>query len=625
MIYINNAKKKIGPEGLIINLKANNFYQTRGLRPDDFHKLYEIYTKFDSHITLSPALKQNIFLCVLYYESNYNEDAKKKLYEININNIINKDLTKEEKLYILFNIIEIEIKIRKKNEKELFFLFTELFKIKINYEKKQSENYLLQKHYLAYLKFLQGDFDFTDKYTIDIINEMDENKELKKGNLINYLRIRNEVLKAKILELKDPEKNNKEIISHLDGLFSMMKNTKEDFSICVGIKMLSLQSKEIVSFEECIKLIQEMLDVLKRETLFGKSHKNILEQYLYLSGLLGYYNTINDDSQGIKKTTEKIDKYLSAVKDILNEQKKNNNEIKNSIGENIQYDNLYLQYYYFNTMLKSSIDFSKLEESQSKINDIQGKMNNKNDIDILNICVLEREDLTKSTQLKKLEELFNEWTGENLELKNDKIILIYFYLYNKISSSMKNLMDKMKLEPNKNFEEIRNFVTKIIDTTKTQVEQNNNDLLKKIFKLPFFKNLFNRLYYIRIYSYYLEGRYKECLDDYIQYDKNAKFQYELETPKSNEYMKKIEGDCYFKLKNYKKAEEVYGKIINMGTNDALIYFNLGLTLYFKNDKDNAITQLEKSLDYYKKENNITKKNTIEGLINKIKGENIDNK
>ena len=625
MIYINNAKKKIGPEGLIINLKANNFYQKQGLRPDDFHKLYEIYTQYDSKITLSSSLKQNFFLCVLYYESNYNEEAKKKLYEININNIINKDLTKEEKLSLLFNIIEIEIKIRKKNEKELFFLFTELFKIKINYEKKQSENYLLQKHYLAYLKFLQGDFDFTDKYTIDMINEMDENKELKKGNLINYLRIRNEVLKAKILELKDPEKNNKEIISHLDGLFSMMKNTKEDFAICVGIKMLSLQSKEIVSFEECIKLIQEMLDVLKRETLFGKSHKNILEQYLYLSGLLGYYNTINDDSQGIKKTTEKIDKYLSAVKDILNEQKKNNNEIKNSIGENIQYNNLYLQYYYFNTMLKSSIDFSKLEESQNKINDIQGKMKNKNDIDILNICVLEREDLTKSTQLKKLEELFNEWTGENLELKNDKIILIYFYLYNKISSSMKNLMDKMKLEPNKNFEEIRNFVTKIIDTTKTQVEQYNNDLLKKIFKLPFFKNLFNRLYYIRIYSYYLEGRYKDCLNDYIQYDKNVKFQYELETPKSKEYMKKIEGDCYFKLKEYKNAEEVYGKIINIGTNDPLIYFNLGLTLYFKNDKDNAITQLEKALDYYKKENNITKKNTIEGLINKIKGENVDNK
>ena len=280
-----------------------------------------------------------------------------------------------------------------------------------------------------------------------------------------------------------------------------------------------------------------------------------------------------------------------------------------------------MQYSYFNTMLKSSINFINVKESQNNIKNMQGKMNNKNDIDILNICVLEREDLTKSTQLKKLEELFNEWTGQNLELKNDKIILIYFYLYNKISSLTKNLMNKIKLEQNKNIEEIRNFVTKIIETTKKQVVQYNNDLLKKIFKLPFFKNLFNRLYYVRIYSYYVEGRYKDCLDDYIQYDKYEKVQYELETPKSNEYMKKIEGDCYFKLKDYKKAEEVYDKIITNGTNDPLIYFNLGLTLYFKNDKDNVITQLGKALDYYRKENNVLKERTIEQLIDKIKKEN----
>ena len=65
--------------------------------------------------------------------------------------------------------------------------------------------------------------------------------------------------------------------------------------------MLTLQSKEIVSYEECIKLIEEMLNILKRETLFGKSHKNILDQYLYLSGLLGYYNAINDDFEGVLK------------------------------------------------------------------------------------------------------------------------------------------------------------------------------------------------------------------------------------------------------------------------------------------------------------------------------------
>ena len=95
-----------------------------------------------------------------------------------------------------------------------------------------------------------------------------------------------------------------------------------------------------------------MLDVLKRETLFGKSHKNILEQYLYLSGLLGYYNSIKNDSDGVIKASKKIDKYLTNVQDIIK-----NNE------KNIQYDNLYNQYNYYNIMLKSSININNINNN----------------------------------------------------------------------------------------------------------------------------------------------------------------------------------------------------------------------------------------------------------------------
>ena len=46
MIFINNAKKKIGKYGLIINQKANNFYEKDALRPEDFHRLFDVFTKF---------------------------------------------------------------------------------------------------------------------------------------------------------------------------------------------------------------------------------------------------------------------------------------------------------------------------------------------------------------------------------------------------------------------------------------------------------------------------------------------------------------------------------------------------------------------------------------------------
>ena len=614
MIFINNAKKKIGEKGLIINLKANNFYQGQGLRPDDFHKLYEIFTQFDSKITLPSSIKHNFFLCVLYYESNYNQKAKKIMEQSD------QSTPTEDNLYILFNLIEIEIKLRKKTEYELKKLYNDLQRIKCE----NFEIYLLQKHYLAFLNYLLGEYDLTDKYTDEIIYDMDEKskKTSKESNLINYLRIRNEVLKVKMLEKQDLDKNNKDIISHLDGLFNRVKNTKEDFAICIGIKILSLQSKEAFTIEESKNLIEEMLNILKRETLFGKSHKNILEQYLYLSGLLGYYNSINSDFDGVMKTSKKIDKYLSNVDDIIKE-----NENKE---ENLQYNNLFLQYSYFNTILKSSVnnnyDDSNIQESKLKIKNIKGKIENKNKIDFLNICILEKDDLSKSAQLQTIEETFNKLSGQNLELNDDKICLIYFYLYNKISGLTKKIEEKIKIGINpdsEKLEEIRDYITKIIEKTKKLIEIYNIESLKKIFQLPFFKNLFNKFYYIKIFTYYIEGKYNKCLDEYLDYDTKGKINFELEKEKSNEYMKKIEADCHFKLGEYQKAEELYDKIVGTGSKDPLIYFNLGLSAYFNKKRNRAINALKESVKYYRQKDNNDKNNNakkVEELIKKLEEE-----
>ena len=623
MIFINNFKKKIGANGLIINLKANNFYEKQILRPEDFHKLYDIFTKYDSKINLSPPVKKNFFLSVLYYESNYNENAKNSLNEINTKNFINEEWSKEEELYIIFNLIEIEIKMRKKNEKELQSIYQKL--VDKYFDQNKFDNLLLQKHYFAYLQYLLGDYNSADKYLEEIINDMDGNTKLEDTNLINYLKIRNNILKVKILESKDPNKNYKLILSYLDTLFATMKDKKEDFAICIGIKMLSLQSKQIVSFEECIKLVQAMLEVLKRETLFGKSHQNILEQYLYLTGLLGYFNSICDDSEGILKASKKIDKYLSDVNEIKNENKnKKIEQIKDSQKDNSKYQDLYIQYSYFNSMLKSSINFNNenaLKESQKNIKKIQQKIN-KSEIDDLNICILEKDEININQNMEKYEQFFLEHSNENLDLNNDNLLLIYFYLYNKISSSMNNLVNKIDIEKIKsknNIEEVRNFVTKIIDTTKKQVEYYKNNNITKLFFLPIFKNLFNRFYYVKMYIYYLEGRYKDCLSDYKEYDEISKIQYELETPKSNEYMKKLEADCYFKLKDYEKAEEIYDKIINE-TKDPLVYFNLSLNAYFNKKIQKALEKLEQCVNMYKTENKNKKAKTVEELIAKIKND-----
>lgn len=611
MIFINNAKKKIGQNGLIINQKANNFYEKDALRPEDFHRLFDVFTKYDSKINMPIAEKTNFFLCILYYESNYNESAKNILLsKLSNEEELYKGCSSEDKLHILFNIAEIEIKIRKKNQNGLKVL-RDMIK-GIEYKQRIFEDHLLQKYYYSYINYLLGEYSDAVMATDEIIIEIDESKNLKVDNLIKYMKIINELLKVKILE-ESPEKNYKEIISHLDGLFCKTKNTKEDFAICVGIKMLSLESKEIITYEECIKLIKEMLNILKRETLFGKSHKNILDQYLYLSGLLGYYNSINDDFDGVKKATKKIDKYLSNVHDILKNKDKNK--------ENKEYNDLYKQYSYFNSVLKSSVNINNssiIKQSQLIIKEYQDTSNNQSDKDILNMCILEGENLSMSTKLNKMEALFKEWIGQKKDLNEEKIMLLYFYKYNQVSEYTKKIVNSLD-DPYtiKDIHEIRKFVGDIITSTSKQVIDNGNETLKKVFRLPFFKNLFNRLYYVKIYTYYLEMKYKECLNEFEEY-KIAKIQFELGTPKSTEYMRKVQADCLFKLKKYKEAEESYNIIIQSGSKDPLILFNLSLTQYFNNKTDSALSNLEKAMILFKEEDN-KKARVCEDLIKKIKG------
>ena len=626
-----NALQKIGKDCLIVGLKSKNFFEGNGLRKEDFEQLFEVL-KYDQNINLPPSKKNNLLLCVLYYEYDDNEEARQMLKQkLSNSQSLGQGGTFEDILHLIFNEIEIEIKIRQKDEKELKLLFNRL--TLFTEREKKFEDYLLLKHYFAYLKFLLKSYDETNNYTTDLIADIDEHKSLVISNLIKYIRIRNVLLKVKTLEITDPEKNNKDIISHLDCLFSLTKNTKEDFAICVGIKMLTLQSKEIVSYEECIKLIQEMLNILKRETLFGKSHKNILDQYLYLSGLLGYYNAINDDFEGVLKISKKIDKYLLNVQDIINnidsnekEKNKNNNnfnliESNKEKEEKMGYDNLYKQYQFFNTVLKSSVNFnnSAIKESQANIQKYKN-LKSQNETDLLNVCILEQDDLKLSRQFKNMEDQFKDWINKGVSLNNDKIILCYFYLYNQISSLTKKVVEEKDDKRRMDYiSEARDFSSQIIQKTGLQVENRQNEFLKKVFRLPFFKNLFNRLFYVQIYSYFLEGKYDECLKNFEQYDL-YKIQYELETNRSNAFMAKIKADCYFKKKNYEKAEEIYNTIVGMQTNDPMVHFNLGISSYFNEKKNKAIAELEKAAELFKKDNNNKKLKYTEDILGKFKNE-----
>ena len=85
-------------------------------------------------------------------------------------------------------------------------------------------------------------------------------------------------------------------------------------------------------------------------------------------------------------------------------------------------------------------------------------------------------------------------------------------------------------------------------------------------------------------------------------------------------MSKIKADCYFKKKEYEKAEEIYNNILGIDANDPMVHFNLGLCSFFNDKKNKAIAELEKACEIFLKENNNIKVRMTVDIMDKLKSE-----
>ena len=62
--------------------------------------------------------------------------------------------------------------------------------------------------------------------------------------------------------------------------------------------------------------------------LYGRSHSNIINQFIYISALLGYYNSLIEKFEQVKRFSNKIDKNISFLRE-FSLMPNNKNYIKN--------------------------------------------------------------------------------------------------------------------------------------------------------------------------------------------------------------------------------------------------------------------------------------------------------
>ena len=353
MIFVKSTLQAIGQDCLIFNQNALDFYRGTVLEKEEFSRLFSIL-KSGEPLNIPSGLRKNLLLVVLYNEYETNPEAK-MIYERDFKeNFISKEDSALDSLHIIFNIIEFEVKYPRRNQSELQILFNSLMQyMKL---KKIIEDFLLFKYYSGVLSFFLNKLKDTNNYTMDIIVDMNEQfeiKKLRKSEFIKFIQIKNSLLRIKTLEQEDPIQNRQDIISHLECLLELTKLQKEDFAIRLGLKIYNLQA-ESVDYKNCIKTLEELMKILHKEMLYGKSHKNLVEQLLFISGLLGYHNSLVGNINEVKRFTKKINKH--------------SNSDDYSKSERIQI---------FNDLLQKKQTFS--EYQQKNISKIKDEMKEKNE------------------------------------------------------------------------------------------------------------------------------------------------------------------------------------------------------------------------------------------------------
>ena len=564
MIFVKSTLQAIGQECLIFNQNALDFYRGTVLEKEEFTRLFSIL-KSGEPLNISSGLRKNLLLLVLYNEYETNPEAK-MIYERDFkDNFISKEDSALDSLHMIFNIIEFEVKYRRRNQSELQILFNSLMQF-MQYMKleKVIEDFLLFKYYSGVLSFFLNNLKETNNYTMDIIVDMNEQfevKKLRKSELIKFIQIKNSLLRIKTLEKEDPIQNRQDIISHLECLLELTKLQKEDFAIKLGLKIYNLQA-ESVDYKNCIKTLEELMKILHKEMLYGKSHKNLVEQLLFISGLLGYHNSLVGNINEVKRFTKKIDKHLSFLKE------------NSSLKSNSQ-STIIPQYDFYNIVLQSICKAPTNPSIRNSIQNYQGLLGNsliEQDEALLNIYLLNNSDMNASQMFAQKATDYYQKILRNNKINDDHLFTIYLFLYNYLSS-MSN-----KLSRN-NLKDVRKCSKDIIDYTINLV--NTNQYLKELFQLFYFKEMFNRIYFVYVYSFFFEGDYERTIRECDIYNDLIKIQFELNLNKqSYGNILKIKGDSLYKLQQFNDALQVYSNIVNLLDDKTNTVFNMALCNLF---------------------------------------------
>ena len=594
--------------GSIMYSKACDYSSNFPISKDDIKMYYEELISNDIFFP-EKVSRRNHLTCCLYYLSKDDNKYRNIFLDKFLKTLNIKELEKnQESLIFVFNLIEYDKTYLHSSKNHLLFLYQAL-KFFSNLET-NLENYILFKYFRGYFKFCLGEYENSQKEYNEAFVEIADS--CVKNFFINYIRLRNDLLKVQLFNRTRLEKSYifdyNEYCQFLKDLFNEVKFTDKILALKIGFD-LCLIYFEKKKYEDSIPILIEMKKLIKKDFLKGTTFKNLIDYYLAINSRLGYIGVLLDDKKVINSAIKKIKKVLDIIKFDKSEKLINMTKTYSFVLvilkiKKAEYDIKSITYEFQKSLLpdlNSKSFLSYLVNSSNKndiiinfkvVNNMNREITNTAKI-ILNNCVY---DLN-------IKEEHNSTFLTFLVAVNDKI-------YCNAQSYISDSNEKMR----------KNYKTNIYDYGKgafyfTYKYYDEEPLLKTKFMKTLIINIFSVFAHVCIY----EKDFDQLRMLIISMDDLKKKLNIEETLPAFALINKIKGDFWLDRKDYKAVVFYYEKAISLFDNKspkfAPMIFNLAYAYFLTGNKMKAKEYLNRCINEY---NNLSMENDIFGFMPDIK-------
>lgn len=603
--------------GSIMYSKACKYSGLYPITKDDILMYYNVLNT--ENITFPPKLSvKNHISCCLFYLAKDNKDYKEKFIEKYLKTINGNIKVNEENLVLMFNIIEFDKSYLKSKPENIAFLY-QILKNFSNYPT-NFEHYMLYKYFRGYTKFRIGDIQNANREHLEIVAELPE--KWKSNFFLKYIKLRNDLLKISLVntsKLKDKSEFT-EYVQILKDLYEEVKLTNKSLALKFGFDLFS-SYLEAKNYNNCIPLLLEMKNILKKDLLKGTTMKNGIDYYLAISSRLGYIGVIVDNKKIVNSAIKKIKKTLEIIK------KDTNNEKLVNITKTYSFILAILE---ISLTKQTKFDLKSLasEFRQSflpgleKSNSSEYYINEQNEDNIIIDFQIISNNMNKEISDKAKTILKNCQNEINKGNNSNNIFLTFISaMHNKINNySLSYISDKNETKR-------KDYKKKIVDCFELFIiviyKLYENELL---LNTKYVKTMILEMFSAHAHVYLYEKDFSQLRRIINSVDDiTSKLQIEKDLPAYG-LICKIKGDYWFYNKDYKASITYYENALELFEKNepkiAPVLFNIGCIYFFQGNKPKAITYLNRCINEY---NNVLMQKNIFGFTPDVEriNKNID--